>query len=316
MACVARRNPRRRPDPPRPPAPAGPDGPSLIELERFSRASLHEWLRAAERLGRLHTALYFGLEAFRQAQGQALLDALRTGARAGYEFEDWSRIVDYRYALEPVSVAGSVNGEGGRFNIGARLSPGTFTPFPALYLAEDFDTAYRERFGQAMDAKNAALTGRELALRTPGSFTQVRLRGRLDLVLDVGDPAALEPFVAVIRRFELPKAVARLSHQLRLRRPPGMVRTVAGLQRQLFQSNWRVLPMQFDLPANSQVFGRIASAAGLHGILYPSARQEGKQCLALFPQNWRGSGCFIKVADPPPPGARFVWLDGTTGAME
>ena len=132
MACVARRNPRRRPDPPRPPAPAGPDGPSLIELERFSRASLHEWLRAAERLGRLHTALYFGLEAFRQAQGQALLDALHTGARAGYEFEDWSRIVDYRYALEPVSVAGSVNGEGGRFNIGARLGPGTFTPFTAL----------------------------------------------------------------------------------------------------------------------------------------------------------------------------------------
>lgn len=313
---MAQRNHRRWPDPPRPTGPAGPDGPSLIELERFSRASLHEWLRAADRLGRLQTALYFGLDAARQEQGQALIDALHAGARLGFEFKDWSRIVGYRYALEPVSVAGSVRGEGGRFNIGARLSPAAFTPFPALYLAEDHETAYRERFGQATDAKTTELTGSDLALRTPGSFTQVRLRGRLDLVLDVGDPAALKPFVDVIKQFELPKAVTRLSHQLRLRRPPGMVRTVAGLQRQLFQSNWRVLPMQFDLPANSQVFGRVASAAGLHGILYPSVRRDGKQCLALFPQNWRSTGCFVEVADPPPPGTRLVRLDATTGAAE
>lgn len=313
---MARRKHRPHADPPRAPAPAGPDGPSLIELERFSRASLHEWLRAADQLGRLQAALYFGLESSRQEQGQALIDALRAGARVGFEFEDWSRIVDYRYTLEPVSVAGSVKGEGGRFNIGALLSPGAFTPFPALYLAEDYATAYRERFGQPPGVKAADLTGAELALRRPGSFTQVRLQGRLDLVLDVRDPAALKPFVEIIKQFALPKTVGPLAHKLRLRRPPGMVRTVAGLQRQLFQANWRVLPMQYDLPANSQVFGRVASAAGLHGILYPSARQEGKQCLALFPQNWRGSGSFVEVADPVPPEARLVRLDATTGAAE
>ena len=71
-------------------------------------------------------------------------------------------------------------------------------------------------------------------------------------------------------------------------------------------------PQQFDLPSNSQVFGRIAVAAGLHGILYPSARQQGKQCLALFPQNWADSGSVVEVADTPPPGAGLCRIDGKT----
>lgn len=312
---MARRRPRPRAEPPRPRRRAAEsEGPTLLELERFSHASLDKWLRVAEQLGRLHSALYFGLESCRRAQEPALLDALRSGASGRFEFTDWSRIVDYRYTLAPLSVAGSLKSEGGRFNIGARLSPGAFTPFPALYLGEDYATAYFERFGQTPDTTTAGLSGAELALRRPGSFTQIRVRGRLDLMLDLGDPQALKPFVEVIRSFVLPTNVSALARQLGLRRPPGLVRSVPGLQRQLLHRNWRMLPMQFDLPANTQVFGRIAAAAGIHGILYPSARREGKRCLALYPQNWRHSGSFIEVADPVPPEARVVRLDAMTAA--
>jgi hypothetical protein len=270
----------------------------------------------ADDLGRLQAALYFGLESARQAHGPALLDALRAGAGGPFNFDGWSRIVDYRYSLAPLSTTGSVKSEGGRFNIGRRLSPGAFTPFPALYLAEDYATAHRERFGQAPDVTTHGLTGAELALRTPGSFTQVRVRGRIDLVLDVGDPAALKPFVDVIRSFQLPATVPSLTRRLALRRAPWLVRSAVALQRQLLHRHWRMLPMQYDLPANCQVFGRLASAAGLHAIRYPSARQEGRQCLALFPQNWGGSACFVEVADAVPREARLVRLDGTTGAAE
>ncbi|MGH8210022.1 MAG: hypothetical protein ACREU6_10590 [Steroidobacteraceae bacterium] len=41
-------------------------------------------------------------------------------------FEGWRRIIDYRYSFEPLSIAGSVKGEGGPFNVGAGLSPGAF----------------------------------------------------------------------------------------------------------------------------------------------------------------------------------------------
>jgi hypothetical protein len=97
-----------------------------------------------------------------------------------------------------------------------------------------------------------------------------------------------------------------------MRAPPTMVRSAAGLQRQLLHRDWRIYPVQFDLPSNSQVFGRIAVAAGVHGILYPSTRQADGRCLALFPQNWKASSSFVEVTDAAPSGARLTRLDGTS----
>jgi RES domain-containing protein len=241
-----------------------------------------------------------------------LLNALRSQAIASYAFEGWSRIVDYRYGLEPLSVAGSLGGEGGRFNIGADLSPGTFTPFPALYIAEDYETAFRERFAGPSALKPGALSTQELALRSPDSFTQVRLRGVVENVMDAGDLEALKPFVSVLREFPAPHGVRQLARKLSIRSAPWLIRSPITLQRHLLHPNWRSLPQQFDLPANSQIFGRIAAAAGLHGILYPSARQATKRCLALFPQNWAESGSVIEVVDEAPVGARLIRIDGTT----
>jgi len=57
---------------------------------------------------------------------------------------------------------------------------------------------------------------------------------------------------------------------------------------------------------------RIAVAAGLHGILYPSARQSGKRCLALFPRNWADGSSVIEVSDEAPAEAKLTRIDGTT----
>lgn len=58
--------------------------------------------------------------------------------------------------------------------------PAAFTAFPALYVAEDYDTAFRERFAGPSSVRSGELSAQELALRSPGSFTQVRVdfRGR------------------------------------------------------------------------------------------------------------------------------------------
>jgi hypothetical protein len=264
----------------------------------------------------LQTALYFGLESARQEHGQALIDAARSAAVSGGGFEGWSRIVDLRYVLAPLSCAGSVRGEGGRFNIGRRLNPAAFTPYPAMYIGETYDTAFCEVFGQEPAAANGGLTPADLALRKPGSFSHVRLRGQLDLVLDVGDIEALKPIVEVLKTFKLPPQVASLGRRLGVRRPPSLVRSPGALRRQLLTRNWRVLPMQYDLPSNSQVFGRLVSGAGIHAIRYPSARHSDGSCLALFPQNWSGSASFVELMDPAPRGARPTRLDATTGAME
>jgi RES domain len=287
-----------------------PDLPSLLELERFSEASLHQWRSAKGNLDALHRAVYFELEPLRQRSESQLVDALRSQARPVHTFEGWSRIVDYRYSLEPLSVAGSLKGDGGRFNVGAELSPGTFTPFPALYVAEDYGTAFRERFGGPDKGSSKHLTTLDVALRSPASFTQVRLQGSIEQIIDIGNLECLRLFTDVLKDFPIPKSVLQTARRLGLRQAPWLIRSPITLQRQLLHPNWRMLPVQFDLPSNSQIFGRLASAAGLHGILYPSVRREGKSCLALFTQNWANSGSNIQVSDGVPEGARFTRIDG------
>ena len=123
-----------------------------------------------------------------------------------------------------------------------------------------------------------------MALRTPSSFSQVRLHGSVEQIIDAGDLNSLRPFTEVLKGFPVPKNVRQIARRLGLSQTPWLIRSPITLQRQLLHSNWRMLPVQFDLPSNSQIFARLVSAAGLHGILYPSARQHGKSCLALFPQ--------------------------------
>lgn len=287
-----------------------------MQLDGFSESSLRQWQAAGSNLTELQTALFFGLELERQRHSEALIDAVRGSLTCGEPFEHWARIVDYRYCFSPLSVAGSVQRDGGRFNMGAALNPVTFPPFPALYIAESYPTAYKERFGSEPDETAAkGLTADEVALRAPGSFTHVALRGRVELLMDIRETHSLQKVVAVLRQFSLPARVRQLTRKLGMRSPPNLVRTATALQRQLLHNDWRTLPMQFDLPSNSQIFGRMVVAAGAHAILYSSVRQAGSACLALFPQNWLGTSSFVEVMDGAPSQARLVRVDGCSRAF-
>lgn len=309
---------RRRP-PPRAPEPIprfGAELPGLAELDRFSLESLTQWRTAERTLVQLHRAQFFALEEQRQAHSAQLVEALRSAAMPGPSFEGWSRIIDWQYNLAPLSVAGSLKRTGGRFNIGGGIDIASFTPFPALYVAENYETAYRERFAQSSGIQPEGLSGIEFALRSPDSFTHIALRGQLENVLDVANGPALKPFTDVLAKFALPGAVRALYRRMNPRRPPWLVRTPRMLQQQLLDPYWRGAPMQFDLPSNSQIFGRLAVAAGIHGIRYTSSRQGGGHCLALFPQNWRSSSSFVEVIGVPPPEARLTRIDCATPVLE
>src|SRR5260370_2677375 len=217
------------PSPRRPPQSGEPDLPALIELERFTQSSLHQWHAAKSNLDALQRALYFGLEPLRQSNEPRLLTALRSQAAPSYAFEGWSRIVDYRHALDPLSVARSLKGEGGRFNIGSELSPGAFTAFPALYIAEDYKATFRERLASATTPKKGELSAQELALRFPSSFTQVRLRGVVESVIDIGNLEALKPFANVLREFPYPAEAVRAGRRLGVRQAGWVIRSAHTL---------------------------------------------------------------------------------------
>jgi RES domain-containing protein len=264
----------------------------------------------------MHRALYFGLEAKRSDHGAGLIAAMRASATGPFTASDWSRIVDYRYSMQPLSVAGSLQSIGGRFNIGRDLDPGHATPFPALYVAQNEATAYLERFGTLKPRLAGNWQPHELALRTSASYSHLRLRLHLELILDIRRDDALSAFVAIIRNFPMPEEVTKSARALGLKQKPWLIRTAASLRRQLVHTEWRSLPMQFSIPSNPQVFGRIAAAAGLHGIIYPSSRNSQSTCLALFPQNWKGTNNYVELEDASPVGTRLTRLDAHTPALE
>jgi hypothetical protein len=218
--------------------------PSLTQLEQFSQQSVKKWRGAAGALNELHRELFFGLEFARQSHSTQLIEAIRANLTTGASFQGWAWIIDYRYCLTPLSVAGSLKGDGGRFNIGSGLSPATFPAFPALYIASDYPTGFRERFGMDPSTSHGGLLSSMLALRSPVSFTHVGLRGQAELVLDVSELRCLHAFAAVLRHFTLPDSVRRLARRLDMRAPPTLVRSAAGLQRQLLHRNWRTYPVQ------------------------------------------------------------------------
>lgn len=213
--------------------------------------------------------------------------------------------------MSPLSPIGSLRGPGGRFNIGSDLAAAGFQEWPALYVAEDFETAYRERFQIPRTALVDGLTPQELALEQADSFTDVRLKGTVGFVFDVGNRAALEPFARIIARFKMPPNARTLARHLGLTADAvDLIRSATKLQRIVLETNWRMWPVQFDLPSQSQILGRFLLEAGFEAIKYPSSKNGG-MCIAALPRNFTGDS-YIEIDGPHPDEVRHSRLDAET----
>ena len=92
---------------------------------------------------------------------------------------------------------------GGRFNIRKEIRDGYFESFPALYVAESVETAYREFYQIEDKGRTGGLSSRDLALRRPSGFLTAEILGQLGLVFDAGDLKALAPFAKVVSQFKM-----------------------------------------------------------------------------------------------------------------
>ncbi|MEX0707794.1 MAG: RES family NAD+ phosphorylase [Woeseia sp.] len=279
-----------------------------VELEKFTGGDLRTWQRQAEKLERFHVQLFFHLEGLRAVHHDSLCTALCSSTAADITLKSWVRIIDYEFSLEPLSAAGSLV-HGGRFNIGRDLDATKYPAFPALYLAENYETAYEERFGQR-PSRHAPLAGHEFALRTPESFTAINVDGKVVNLFDLRDTKSLKVFTDVITSFDVPKELRELAVSVGIKKPL-LVRNAGALKKTLLAKEWRQYPSQYEIPANPQVFGRLAVDAGFDGIIYPSTKGPNA-CIALFPTNFAKSDSFVEIADAPPVGVRKTRLDCTT----
>ncbi len=278
-------------------------------LDQFSISDIRRWQAVKDEFLKFHWDYYSNLAYQRSQIADQIRDVLLGTSEKNFSFERWQRTVKYKYALEPFSVAGSLKDPGGRFNIGD-INPSQFPPFPALYIAADKNTALQELLSQKIDAgqEKRAL---DFALAISDSIASISLSGSLDSIINLKKQEKLQPFVDLIKGFSAPDHLKESARKIGLP-APDLIMTVPKLMDALLTPNWREWPMQFDVPVASQIFGQLVAEAGIEGILYTS-KFTGKDCLAIFPQNFdKLSASFIQLDDEAPKEILIRQLDAKT----
>jgi len=278
-------------------------------LDQFSVEDIKKWAAFKDQILKFHWDYYNDLAYQRSKIADEIKKSLLEAAQKSYKFSTWQRTVKYKYALKPLSVAGSMMDPGGRFNIGD-FNPSQYPPFPALYLACDKETALQEFLSQEIDpGKNPHMDPLDFALTNQASLSIVSLSGSLASIINLKEPEKLQSFMALIKDFDIPKDLKEDARKIGLPEPD-LIRTVSKLSDCLLDPNWRAWPMQFDVPYSSQIFGQLVAEAGIEGILYPSKFTD-KDCLAVFPQNFDADS-FVELEGELPPGVAIHHLDAKT----
>jgi hypothetical protein len=265
------------------------DNTLFLILDTINPHAIRTWIKHHQGIID-YTAEHYAFFAGRRSQ---LMDELKQSLlyeQKKFEFSQWRRIVSNQYSNTPLSTTGSVlSFPGGRFNIG--IIDERFPQFPALYIAEDTETAYLESMGLRRTDNIAGLTANELA--AAGNFSHYNIRGSLTQILDLTILDSVKGFYEIINNIQLPIYYRHEASRLKIN-PMNPVNSLAQLHETILNENWRLMPMQFDVPANSQILGQIARAAGLEGILYPSTI-TGHKSIAVFPDNFKNSEAYIEI---------------------
>ena len=240
-------------------------------LEHGTLAEMRLAKEQKNALLRYHWAYYSELSQQRNAIQTELTKSLLIASRSNFPFKGWQRAVKLKYSIHPLSVVGSLN-RSGRFNTGIDVS-GEVPTFPALYLAEDKDTALQKTLGQS-DPKQG-LNPLQLALTSTQSMSFVSVSGELETVFDLTKSKNLGAFLKLLKGFEVSESLKRMAKEVG-EPVPDTIKTVQMLQGSLLDPDWRAAPQRFNVPANSQIFGHLLYLAGIEAVLYPS-KLNGKK---------------------------------------
>lgn len=258
--------------------------PSMIILDSFSVSSISKFKIVTENIYEYFWKDYSELAHQRSNFYKQIHDALSQSTNP-FRFNNWQRLVRYQFSFDPLSTKGSLLDPGGRFNIG-EIDFNKFPIFPGLYLASDKQTAMEEVLGQDSSSE---LTAMDQALSNEESIAILSVSGCLDSVIDLNKPESLRPFVEVIKNFTFSDELKKMANSINIPERK-MVETVVQLVDSLLDHNWQAFPWQFNIPANSQIFGHMASTAGIQGIVYPS-KMTNKNCLVVFTENKKLPRC-------------------------
>ena len=279
----------------------------LYVLDSFSQKDVVTWKDRHKKIQQYCWDHYSYFSHHRSLVIDKLKEALLSSCDA-FESSSMHRVVDYGFSDHPLSATGSIIVDpGGRFNIGD-IDGTKFPRFPALYLAEDVETALREKFSLSAAKNVDGLSAQQLNLFS--STTTVKVRCNLKVVLDLRDKQSLRLLFGELKHIQLPHSFIYRAARLKLH-PMRAVNTPEELRETILRQDWQIMPISFDVPGNSQILGQLAHAAGVEGILYPSTKNDKKNCLAVYPENIKEDS-FVEIIGSIPKTTIFRRLDKNT----
>lgn len=279
-----------------------------VQIESMTVGQINDWKKAGRAYTRLQSEIYASLSSQRAQVQDKILESLASNASKDLKFEKWTRILPYEFADRPLDIKGSLLADpGGRFNFG-EIDELLFPRFGALYIAKDRGTAIAEYFGQK--SLEHGLEPNEYSLRDSQSIAFVSVNGEIESYIDLSSTGSLEDFVAITKRVKIPKHLRDLARKQGIDSTK-VIQNSSELLLSLLDPDWRAMPAMASIPANCQVFGQLVLAAGIEGIVYPSVRGES-QCIAIFPQNFRGTGSYVEIVPPYPPFVSTTRIESST----
>lgn len=279
----------------------------LYVLDSFSHRDVKRWKRQYQAIS-AYCWDHYSYFAHQRSRIADQLKASLIGNSISYEFSNWRRAVESKFNHDPFSAKGSIlNETGGRFNIGD-IDQIKFPKFAGLYLAEDTVTALREKYGLDAQENISGLTAQELNIA--GNFSVFNVKGQLTNVLDLCNVDSLNDFFSQIKTIHLPTSFITRAKRLGISAMLP-VHNTKELLNTLLREDWRIMPMQFDIPSNPQILGHLAYAAGIEAILYPLVKTHNK-CLVIYPENFQQSSAYIEIEGDPPKGVVHGRIDRNT----
>lgn len=278
-------------------------------LDSFSSSDILNWNQKQQDILDYGWDYYCYVTHQRSIIFNELKDSLATQCQP-FHFLGWQRVVNYQYSLKPLSTLGSIlHVTGGRFNIGD-IDQAKFPRFAALYIAEDRETAYREKFGLSpKKQRHSGLSVEDLLFTSRDPIAIVGVKGEINQVLDLTNSNVLKKYFNLLRNIHFPNEFSRRAEKLNIE--VKLPNSSSQLLKAILQINWRKIPMLMNIPADSQILGQVAYAAGIEAILYPSSKSK-KPCLAIYSNNFSQSNSYVELEGKIPPEVKDRRLDCNT----
>lgn len=268
-------------------------------LKKDPEVTIESHLIRLEKLDKEHFSFwedYWGfLSREREKVIEDIQDALFISKLGPLEIKGLSRIVGGQFGHDPLCTVGSTLAAGGRFNFGQISS--SIHPFHALYLAEDYATAFCEKYLYREDENlGNGLTPVELQFEEPGTNVHCKVNIQLNNYLNLCDDLALQNFLDVISKIEPNEELQARAYKLKMGKLT-TAKTVEKLTMNIFESNYKQWATWLDQPSNSQWFGHYAKLAGIQAIKYPSCRNTSGFNVVVFTENLENTDSIIEIPD-------------------